>query len=203
VRGVQPLATEQGADRSRRLTAVGLPDDLPLVLKGKPPPRRLRHNLDLRPAEGPLHSTHGPSILARPRARTRGRGCLPATPCRTGRETDGPDPAWPPRTAPVGASGVSRGLPGSRQSPSPRLVRAHPEPGPLPSTGVTQLQRYYGPLRRLPRPSPEGPGARSPRPLGRPPVLPVTACVRAAPTTPASRATFVCRCIRSPPTAFV
>jgi hypothetical protein len=62
---------------------------------------------------------------------------------------------------------------------------------------------HYGPLRRLPRPSPEGPGARSPRPLGRPPVLPATACVRAAPTTPASRATFVCRCIRSPPTAFV
>ncbi len=64
-----------------------------------------------------------------------------------------------------------RGLPGSRQFPSPRLVRARPEPGPLPSTGVTQLPRYYGPLRRLPRPSPEGTGAGSPRPLDRPPVL--------------------------------
>src|SRR6059036_1203716 len=86
----------------------------------------------------------------------RGRGCLHATPCRTGHGTAGLDPAWPSRTAPVGASGVSRGLPGSRQSPSPRLVRARPEPGPLPSTGVTQLHRYYGPLRRLSRPSPEG-----------------------------------------------
>src|SRR5713226_3968539 len=95
----------------------------------------------------------------------RGRGCLHATPCRTGHGTAELDPAWPSRTAPVGASGVSRGLPGSRQSPSPRLVRAHPEPGPLPSTGVTQLHRYYGPLRRLPRPSPEGTGAGSPRPL--------------------------------------
>ncbi len=46
-------------------------------------------------------------------------------------------------------------------------------------------------------------GAGSPRPLDRPPVLPVTACVRAARTTPASRATFICRCIRSPSTAFV
>ena len=64
------------------------------------------------------------------------------------------DPAWPSRIAPVGASGVLRGLLGSRQSPSPRLVRARPEPGPLPSTGVTQLPRYYGPLRRLPRPAP-------------------------------------------------
>ncbi len=113
------------------------------------------------------------------------------------------DPAWPSRIAPVGASGVLRGLLGSRQSPSPRLVRARPEPGPLPSTGVTQLHRYYGPLRRLPRPSPEGTGAGSPRPLDRPPVLPVTACVRAAPTTPASRAIFRCRCIRSPSAAFV
>src|SRR5712692_2378105 len=83
----------------------------------------------------------------------RARGCLHATPCRTGHGTAGLDPAWPSRTAPVGASGGSRGLLGSRQSPSPRLVGTHPEPGPLPSTGVTQLPRYYGPLRRLPRPS--------------------------------------------------
>src|SRR5712692_9281277 len=86
----------------------------------------------------------------------RARGCLHATPCRTGHGTAGLDPAWPSRTAPVGASGGSRGLLGSRQSPSPRLVGTHPEPGPLPSTGVTQLPRYYGPLRRLPRPSPKG-----------------------------------------------
>jgi len=50
---------------------------------------------------------------------------------------------------------------------------------------------------------PEGTGTGSPRPRDRPPVLPVTACVRATPTTPASRAIFTCRCIRSPATAFV
>src|SRR5207247_2228947 len=78
-----------------------------------------------------------------------------------------------------------------------------PNQGPFPPTGVTQLHRYYGPLRRLPRPSPEGTGTGSPRLRDRPPVLPVTACVRATPTTPASRAIFTCRCIRSPATAFV
>jgi hypothetical protein len=62
---------------------------------------------------------------------------------------------------------------------------------------------HYGPLRRLPRPPPDGTAARSPQPRDRPPVLPVTACVRAAPTTPASRAIFPRRSIRSPPAAFV
>jgi hypothetical protein len=38
-----------------------------------------------------------------------------------------------------------------------QLVRARPEPGPLSSTGVSQLPRYYGPLRRLPRPPLTGP----------------------------------------------
>src|SRR5260370_29941729 len=133
----------------------------------------------------------------------RARGCLHATPCRTGHGTAGLDPAWPSRTAPVGASGGSRGLLGSRQSPSPRLVGTHPEPGPLPSTGVTQLPRDYEPLRRLPRPAPDPTGPETPRPRDKPPVLPVTACVRATPTTPASRATFTRPYIRSPTTAFV
>ena len=64
---------------------------------------------------------------------------------------------------PLEPSESCRELPGSRQSPSPRLVRAHPEPGPLPSTGVTRLPRYYEPLRRLPRPTPCRAVARSPR----------------------------------------
>src|SRR5229473_1787206 len=76
--------------------------------------------------------------------------------CARDARTNRSAPAWPSRRALVGASGSFRELLGSRQSPSPRLVRARPEPGPLPSTGVTQLPRYYGPLRRLPRPSPKG-----------------------------------------------
>lgn len=115
----------------------------------------------------------------------------------------GAPPAWPSHKALVGASESSRELPGSRQSPSPQLVRTHPEPGLLPSPGVTRVHRYYEPLRRLSsQPSDEGIASALWRP-DRPPVLQVTACVRAAPTTPASRTTFSCRCIRSPSTAFV
>ena len=98
---------------------------------------------------------------------------------------------------------LSRGLPGSRQSPAPPLVRAHPEPGPLPSTGITRLPRYYGPLRRLPRPSPDADRAGSPRPPRQVSRVASHRCVRAAPTTPASRAIFIGRFLRSPPAAFV
>src|SRR5207247_6507731 len=49
VRGVQPLPPQQRPDRARRLTAVGLSDNLPLVLHREPPPRRLGHHLDRRP----------------------------------------------------------------------------------------------------------------------------------------------------------
>jgi hypothetical protein len=43
----------------------------------------------------------------------------------------------------------------SRLSPisPPRLLPKHPEPGPLSSTRVTRLPRYYGPLRLPPRPA--------------------------------------------------
>src|SRR5439155_21323153 len=52
MRGVQPLSPQQRPDRARRLTRVGLPDDLPFVFHRKPPPRRLCHHLDRRPTEG-------------------------------------------------------------------------------------------------------------------------------------------------------
>ena len=70
---------------------------------------------------------------------------------------------------------------------SPRLRPKHPEPGPLPSTGVTRLPRYYGPLRRPPRPVPYGTveGQQLP-PLGGPPVLRRALSLRATLTTPAS-----------------
>src|SRR6266852_1325963 len=123
----------------------------------------------------------------------RGRGCLRATPCHTGNETAASAPAWPSRTALVGASGFVRELPGSRQSPSPQLVQAHLEPGLLPSTGVTRFLQYCEPLRHLSCPSPDGTVAKCPRQPDRPPVLRITACVRVAPTTPASRSTFACR----------
>src|SRR5206468_12940991 len=47
VRGVQPFSTEQRAHGSGGLTPVGLPDNLPLVVEGEPPPRRLRRYFDL------------------------------------------------------------------------------------------------------------------------------------------------------------
>ncbi len=65
-------------------------------------------------------------------------------------------PAWPGSTVPLGVSGASVELPGSRQSPAPRLVEARPEPGSLPSPLVVwsrRSERYCGPLRlpgRLP-----------------------------------------------------
>jgi hypothetical protein len=65
VGGVQSLAAQERTHRPRSLTAVGLADDLPLVLEREPPPRRLRHDLDLRPTEGflqapsPLRSSSG------------------------------------------------------------------------------------------------------------------------------------------------
>src|ERR1700730_8554047 len=49
-------------------------------------------------------------------------------------------------------SGVARLTPISFS----RLVRAHPEPGPLSSPGITRVHRSYGPLRLLLDPSPEG-----------------------------------------------
>src|SRR5712691_6634237 len=82
--------------------------------------------------------------------------------CAGDERADRSAPAWPSRRAPVGASGFVRELLGSRQSPSPRLVRAHPEPGLLPSIGVTRFPGYYEPLRRLTNPSPDGAVARSP-----------------------------------------
>src|SRR5229473_2679449 len=48
-------------------------------------------------------------------------------------------------------SGVARLTP----IPFSRLVRAHPEPGPLSSSGVTRIHRSYGPLRLLFDPSPK------------------------------------------------
>ena len=62
-------------------------------------------------------------------------------------------------------------LPGSSsQSPRPRLPQKHPEVRPLPSTGITRLPRYYGPLRLPPRPPSKGRrcGLATPHLLGSP-----------------------------------
>jgi len=68
-------------------------------------------------------------------------------------------PAWPGCTVPLGVSGASVELPGSRQSPAPRLGEARPEPvrqRRIPSPLVVlsrRSARYCGPLRlpgRLP-----------------------------------------------------
>ena len=112
------------------------PPRMPRCARRSPRPRRAR-----RRSHGSRH--------------TRARGCLHATPCHTGRGTAASAPAWPSRRAPVGAvrifSGVTRLTPIS----SPRLVRAHPEPGLLSSPGITRVHRSYEPLRLLPDPPPE------------------------------------------------
>src|SRR5688572_30842109 len=69
--------------------------------------------------------------------------------CRRESGTDTPALAWPLRIATLGASGSFRGFLDSRRSPDPWLSKSHPEPGPLSSTGVNQLHRYYEPLRLL------------------------------------------------------
>jgi hypothetical protein len=50
-------------------------------------------------------------------------------------------------------------LPGPRPISSPRLRPKHPEPGPLPSTGIARLPWYYWPLRHPPRPAPTTPAS--------------------------------------------
>src|SRR5207247_1857654 len=59
VRRVQPLAAQQGSDRARLLLALRVPQDPQLVLRGEPPPRRLRAHLGIWP-RGP-HRLRGPS----------------------------------------------------------------------------------------------------------------------------------------------
>ena len=80
--------------------------------------------------------------------------------------------------------GVVRLVPISRPSLLAALVL---EPRPLPSTGVTRLPRYYGPIRHLKcaRPIPRGNPVGRPRPRARLPVLRAFPCVRAAAITPA------------------
>ncbi len=49
----------------------------------------------------------------------------------------------------------SRAFSGSWPITHPLLLPKHPEPGPLPSTGITRLRQYYGPLRVPHRPAPK------------------------------------------------
>ncbi len=86
--------------------------------------------------------------------------------------------AWPSDIASVAASGSSRALLDSSSIASiPCCSVRTLEPGPLPSTGITRLQRYYEPLRH-----PLRPGARCvcwPNRLGHRsglPVLPAVPC---------------------------
>ncbi len=125
------------------------------------------------PFPDPAHRT-GRAVFPHP---ALGRGSHPGMHRRPQRAAEsaasratgpGARPAWPWRTAPRGAAGALVGFAGSRQSPAPELVEAPPEPGPLPSPGVMLSpgsKRYYGPLRRPPRPpSMRGDAGRDPAP---------------------------------------
>jgi len=88
----------------------------------------------------------------------------------------------------AGGTGSSRGLPGSYQSPLRVSLRSVPKVGPRPSTKVTRLQRYHGPLRIPVRPCPKDTlRAATPRPTG-PPTLRTSPSPHATPTTPVDRA---------------
>jgi hypothetical protein len=134
--------------------------------------------------------------------RRHGRGGLHATLCHTGSGTAASAPAWPLRRALVGASESVLELPGSRQSP---LFSARSS---TPRTRAPFLPRYYpsSPVIWAP-PTPVGPASRgsgatvAARQVSR--VASPRVCVRAAPTTPASRTTLTCRWIESSSAAFV
>src|SRR5690606_38142629 len=89
------------------------------------------------------------------------------------------------------ASGSSRVVAGSCQSPHLRFFARMSEAGALPSIGVTRLPRYYGPLRLLPGNPDLGPPPQAALRLaphqGRSPTLPVTPSRRAVPITPVDR----------------
>ena len=71
-----------------------------------------------------------------------------------------------------------------RQSPDPWPRRKHPEVRPRPSTGVTRLPRYHGPLRLPHEPPPRAASrAATPRPCGDP-TLRTGPFPHAVPTTP-------------------
>ena len=102
---------------------------------------------------------------------TRGPGCPPGTTCRTDcRSGNSANPSlW--HAAPLADSEPSGEFLGSCQSPwSCTASCAGLELRSLPSTGITRLRRYYGPLRHPARPDsdPRGPsvGGHAPPPCG-------------------------------------
>ena len=111
------------------------------------------------------------------------------TPCRTARRTDSRAISSLWRATPPGASQPSVEVIGSRQSPGCRSLRdVDLELRPLPSTGVTRLRRYYGPLRHPRRPGLSLAGVRlrvtRPHRLGFPVLRWISVCRHAVVITP-------------------
>ena len=75
---------------------------------------------------------------------------------------------------------------GIRQSPTVVSFRSMPEVRALPSTGITRLPQYYGPVRLPPGLPPLASVGCDPLPDGSP-TLPASLFRRAVPTTPADR----------------
>ena len=78
--------------------------------------------------------------------------CPRDTPCRRGHRSDrlGPLSLWHAVPSAVSQLGVE--LLDSRQSPAVTTFDTSFEPRPLPSPGITRLQRYYEPFRHPDRP---------------------------------------------------
>ena len=93
----------------------------------------------------------------------------------------------PHSRAPSGTSDHIRCCIGTGPITRSQILREHPEVRALPSTGVTRLHRYYGPLRRPNGPPVFPPTLESPPSVPGLPQLPRPPYVHAVPTTPADR----------------
>jgi hypothetical protein len=111
-------------------------------------------NVPARTPRCPRRSVHPRRLLRRSHgsARRRGLGHLGGTPCRTGHRSGSRTIPSLSRVAPSVVSERFLEVLGSRQSPVPYHVLRCLQLGALPSTGITRLRRYYGPIRHPARP---------------------------------------------------
>ena len=133
---------EEGASGNRSCSATP-PAASPATFL-RPRPRSARTRSGPHPVPRRWHGSAGMLARARPFGRPCPRDCRNDSSARLWLSPATPSAASQPIEAElVDSSSISAALAAS-------CVRS--EPGPLPSTSVTRLQRYYGPIRHLPRP---------------------------------------------------
>jgi hypothetical protein len=127
--------------------------------------------------------------------RRRTPGCLRGRSCPTARRTESRVRSSLSRVTPSAASERFSELLGCPISCPSLASCVSPEPRPLPSAGITQLHRYYGPLRHPEAPGPSLAGVRliiTDHPSGLPVLraLPLCTCRRHYPG--AATGCFIC-----------